>query len=137
MRVILRLVKAFFEFHSDGILVVALADKDDLVFAVTVAGIPIFPDFGIVSEVGLLLVFAQGVYPVRNGHDRGIPAGLFEELNVSARVRELDIALGTDEFGGVAVVDEIHEAGPVERLPGLENEGRNSVFVYAAVAPAS
>ena len=53
----LRLVKAFFEFHSDRILVVALADKDDLVFAVAVAGIPVFPNFGIVGERVELLFF--------------------------------------------------------------------------------
>ena len=85
----------------------------------------------------MLLVFAQGVYPEGDWHDRGIPAGLFEELHVPAGVGEPDVALGTDEFRGVAVVDEIHEAGSVEGLPGLENEGRDSIFVNAAVAPAA
>ncbi len=133
----MRLVKALFEFHPDGILVVALADEDNLVFAIAVAGIPIFTDFGVFCKVRLLLVFAQGVYPKRYWHDRGIPAGLFEQLHVPAGVREPDVTFGTDQFRGVAVVDEIHETGSVERLPGLENERRNSVFVYAAVATAS
>ena len=131
------LVKAFFKLHSNGIFIVTFANKDNLVFAIAVARIPVFPDFWIFGKVGLLLVFAQGVYPKRYWHDRGIPAGLFEQLNVPARVREPDVTFGTDQFRGVAVVDEIHEAGPVERLPGLENERRNSVFVYAAVATAS
>ena len=119
----MRLVKAFFEFCSDEVLVVAFADEDDLVFAVAVAGIPVFADFGILGEECLLLVFAQGVDPIRDWHDRGISAGLFEELHVSAGVREPDVAFGANEFCGVAIVDEIHEAGPVERLPSLENEG--------------
>lgn len=51
------LVKAFFEFRSDGFLVVALADKDDLVFAVAVAGIPVFAYFGIIGESVPLFFF--------------------------------------------------------------------------------
>lgn len=92
----MHLVKAFFEFHPDGILVVALADEDDLVFAIAVAGIPVFPDFWIFGKVGLLLIFTKGIYPKGYGHDRGISAGLFEQLNVPARVREPDVAFGAD-----------------------------------------
>ena len=37
VRSCLHLVKAFFEFHPDGILVVAFSDEYDLVFAVAIA----------------------------------------------------------------------------------------------------